>query len=110
MNDWAEEAAVMAEHCTTKEDVARCIASWMQTAAQHARNEEFWRDLLYQCASNLGPFKREAFIQDDGGIVDEPLGLKIPDLVGKLRVWGELNLAASICNKSIGEFEEGKDV
>jgi hypothetical protein len=55
---WIEEARAAAAQCwcdeTTKhlvldpalaEAVARRIAAWMDTAAQHARNEEYWRNL-----------------------------------------------------------------
>lgn len=97
VEDWMDEARAIAACCWTDdetkdtvmdpvlaESIARCIACWMETAAMHARNEEFWRDLVYQCADNLGPLREEAFTQDDGGKVDKPLGLKVPGLVGRL--------------------------
>ncbi len=55
--DWLPEAREIAAQCwcddeTTHlvmetalaEAVARHVAAWMQTGAQHARNEEYWRD------------------------------------------------------------------
>lgn len=55
--DWLPEARQIAAQCwcddETKhlvmepalaEAVARRVAAWMQTGAQHARNEEYWRD------------------------------------------------------------------
>lgn len=66
------------------EAVARRIAAWMDTAAMHSRNEQFYQNLLDDCANNLGPLKAQAFIQDDGGVVDEPLRIKIPELVARL--------------------------
>lgn len=54
---------------------------WKERAAQHMRNEEFYRDLLDQCAVHLGP---DVYVQDDGGRSDEPLRLKIPALVKAL--------------------------
>lgn len=55
--------------------------NWEQTAAQHARNEAFYRDLLMQCAAHLG---KEVYISDDGSVQDEPLALKVPELVEEL--------------------------
>lgn len=55
--DWMDEARQIAAQCWCDpetqhkemdavlcESVARRIASWMRTGAQHARNEEYWRD------------------------------------------------------------------
>ena len=66
------------------EAVATRIAAWMDTAAMFNRNEDFYRKLLDECAANLGPLRSQAFVQDDGGIVDSPLRLKIPNLVAEL--------------------------
>lgn len=69
------------------EAVARRIATWMDTAAMFSHNADFYRKLLDECAQNLGPLRDKAFIQDDGGICDEPLRLKIPGLVAELAAW-----------------------
>lgn len=66
------------------EAVAKRIATWMETAAIHCKNEFFYRNLVHQCAENLGPLRQQAFVQDDGGIVDKPLALKVPELVSQL--------------------------
>lgn len=63
------------------EAVAKRIAAWMDTAAQFARNEDFYRGLLDECAKSLGP---DVFKADDGSIMDSPLRLKIPSLVSEL--------------------------
>lgn len=55
--------------------------NWMETARQHLRNEVFWRDLVYQTAEHLGA---EVYVSDDGSVQDEPLGLKVPEIVGKM--------------------------
>ncbi len=94
IEDWMYVARIAAEQCwcepetsgTTMdtalaEAFARRLAGWINTAAQHSRNEDFYRDLLDQCAEHLKP---EAFIRDDGTTCDEPLRLKIPELVAKL--------------------------
>ena len=94
---WMEEARQIAAQCwcddetqdremdtVLAEAVARRIAAWMDTAMQFNRNEDFYRKLLDECAANLGPLRERAFIQDDGGIVDSPLRLKIPGLVAEL--------------------------
>lgn len=57
------------------------LAQWIQTARQHAANELFYRELLETCAWSLGP---EVFIADDGSVMEEPLLLKVPELVAKL--------------------------
>ena len=57
MNDWMEEARQIAAQCwcdpdtsgkemdaALAESVARRIAAWMRTGAQHAENENYWRE------------------------------------------------------------------
>jgi hypothetical protein len=55
---------------------------WQASAAQFHRNECYYRGLLDQIGEHLGP---DAFTQDDGGLVDEPLRAKLPELVARLR-------------------------
>lgn len=94
---WMDEARQQAAQCWCDEEtkdrvmdpvlaeaVARRIAAWMDTAMQFNRNEDFYRKLLDECADNLGVLRDQAFIQDDGGVVDSPLRLKIPGLVARL--------------------------
>ncbi len=59
----------------------RRAAMWEETAAQESRNSAFWRGLLMQVGKTLGP---AAFTSDDGVLQDQPLGLKIPELVQAL--------------------------
>ena len=66
------------------EAVAKRICLWMEAAAQQSRNAEFYAGLLDKCAENLGPLAEQAYISDDGSVQDEPLALKIPELVAKL--------------------------
>lgn len=95
--DFMDEARQFAIHCWTDDEgrqlptdpnftetVVRAIATWMETAAQHMRNEEFYRGLLDKCAAELGPVRPKVFVQDDGGIVIDPLRIKIPELVAEL--------------------------
>lgn len=63
------------------EAVARRIAGWMDTAAQYARNADFYSGLLDECAKHLGP---AAYTADDGTVMDTPLRLKVPELVAQL--------------------------
>ena len=92
--DWMEEARKEAGCCWTDretrtlqmdtrlaEAVAKRIAGWMQIAAQESRNKDYYQGLLDKCGKSLGD---DAYIQDDGGKVDEPLRAKIPELVAKL--------------------------
>ena len=63
------------------EELEKRLAAWMETAAMTSRNADFFRGLLDQCAAHLG---REAYTADDGVVMEEPVRLKIPELVAKL--------------------------
>ena len=97
LGNWMEEARGIAATCWCDEEtrgivlnvplaeaVARRIAAWIDTAMQNQRNTDFYRDLLYQCAANLGPLATLAYTADDGSVQDSPLALKIPALVAEL--------------------------
>ena len=92
--DWMQEAREIAAQCWCDEEtssiemdtilaeaVAKRIAAWMESAAEYCRDVEFYRGLLDECAEHLGT---AAYISDDGSIQDEPVRLKIPELVAKL--------------------------
>ena len=94
IDQWMPEARALAAQCwcdketehkemdsVLAEAVAIRIATWMDTAAQFARNEEFYRGLLDECAKHLGP---EVRVADDGSVMEGPLRLKIPEMVRKL--------------------------
>lgn len=57
------------------------VEHWTETAAEYARNAEFYRDLLDRCAAHLGP---EVYVSDDGSVQDSPLRLKMPELIERL--------------------------
>ena len=91
---WMPEARQMAAQCWCDSDtshiemdvllaeaVARRIASWMDTAAQMQRNAEFYSGLLDDCAKHLGP---RAYTADDGAVMDEPIRLRVPELVAEM--------------------------
>lgn len=95
--DFMDEARQIAAQCWCAESTqhlvmipelaeafARVLTAWMDVAAQHMRNEEFYRGLLDKCAAELGPVRPKVFVQDDGGIVIDPLRIKIPELVAEL--------------------------
>ena len=78
-NMWMNEAREYAAQCwcdpetsdrvmdvALAEAVAKRIAAWMDTAAQYARNVDYYQGLLDQ---------------DDGTIQDSPLRAKMPELV-----------------------------
>lgn len=79
---WCDETT---RHLTMIPELAAVFAhtlnAWIEDAKRFARNEEFYRDLLDQCAVHLGP---EAYTDDTGGVHDEPIRLKIPEIVEKL--------------------------
>jgi hypothetical protein len=89
--NWIEEARVLAAQCWCDEEtkhitmdpvlaeaVARRIAAWMDTAAQHCRNEDYYRGLLVRCGEAIG---EAAYTQDDGGKSEDVLCAKVPELV-----------------------------
>ena len=91
MSDFMDEARQCAAQCWTDdqtssiemdvrlaEAVAVRIAGWMDEAARYAKDMEFYRGLLMECVSYLGP---NVFVSDDGSIQDEPLLLKVPEMV-----------------------------
>lgn len=52
--------------------------NWYDTAAQFARNADYYRGLVVQIGKMLGP---EAYISDDGSVQDDVLCAKVPELV-----------------------------
>lgn len=55
--------------------------AWCDTAAQHLRNEEYYRGLVIKIGAMLGP---DAYVSDDGSVQDSVLCAKIPEMVAKL--------------------------
>jgi len=60
---------------------ANVLDNWLETAAQERENAAFYRDLIDQCAQVLGP---EAYTAEDGTVMQDPVRLKVPELVAKL--------------------------
>lgn len=54
--------------------------SWIDTATVFYRMGEFYRRLVDECAKHLG---EEVFVADDGSVSEDPLRLKVPELVAK---------------------------
>jgi len=88
---WIEEARQIAAQCwcdletentemdvALAEAVAKRIAFWMETAAQNERNIDYYRGLVERIGKDIG---REAYVQDDGGISEDVLCAKVPELV-----------------------------
>ena len=93
MNQYREEALQEAAQCWCDDETsgkqmdvalaeafAKRLAVWMETAAMMSRNADFFRGLLDQCAAHLG---QEAYTADDGTVWEEPVWLKIPELVAE---------------------------
>ncbi len=55
--------------------------AWIETARQHARNEEYYTGLIDTVAPMLGS---AMYTQDDGGVVPEPLRACLPKAVAQL--------------------------
>lgn len=88
---WIEGARAIAAQCwcdpeTEKitmdtalaEAFAKRIAFWMEIAAQNQRNTDYYRGLIIRCGETIG---RDAYVQDDGGISEDVLCAKVPELV-----------------------------
>lgn len=58
--------------------VSQLVRNWYDTAAQHCRNEDYYRGLVQEIGLMLG---KEAFISDDGSVQQDVLCAKIPELV-----------------------------
>lgn len=75
---WPEENLPNPE---TLEQAIRERNNWCDTAAQHLRNEEYYRGLVIKIGKMLGP---EAYTSDDGSVQQDVLCAKVPDLVARL--------------------------
>jgi hypothetical protein len=55
--------------------------AWEHTAAEFARNMEYYRGLVDECALHIGP---AAYVCDDGSISESPLRAKVPELIATM--------------------------
>lgn len=98
--EWINEARQIAAQCWCDKETenkvmdvvlgeafAKRLAVWMETAAQNQRNTDYYRGLLVRCGEAIG---KEAYIQDDGGMSDDVLCAKVPELVEKMCKQGGL--------------------
>ena len=60
---------------------AERVDAWIETARQHAHNEEYYRGLLDRIGERVGP---SAYVSDDGSVQDSVLRAKVPELVSAL--------------------------
>jgi len=94
LETWLPEARQLAAQCWCDDEtqnremdvilaeaVAHRIAAWMDTAAQAYRDADYYRGLVIRCGKAIG---KEAYIADDGGVHDEVLCAKVPELVEKI--------------------------
>lgn len=58
--------------------VSRVLRNWYDTAAQHCRNEDYYRGLVQEIGAMLGD---EAYISDDGSVQEDILCAKVPELI-----------------------------
>jgi hypothetical protein len=92
--EWMDEAREIAAQCwcdpetqdrgmdvVLGEAFAKRLAHWMETAAQYARNADYYRGLVVRCGETIG---QEAYTQDDGGVCEDVLCAKVPELVAAL--------------------------
>lgn len=62
---------------------ARVLKSWIDDAMRYANDVDFYRGLLDECAAHIG---KEAYTDDAGGVHEDPIRLKIPELVKRLLI------------------------
>lgn len=67
--------------CLSKLKARRVSDNWEQTAIEWMENAQFYRNLLDEVAQHLGS---DVFVADDGSVMDEPVRLKIPELVAAM--------------------------
>ena len=81
--DWMRETPcyVYADLCHRIFQLLRERDAWRDTAEQNQRNSDFYRTLVVDCGETIG---KEAYVQDDGGVCDDVLCLKVPKLVKQL--------------------------
>jgi hypothetical protein len=72
---WAEENL---PNPKTLEQAIRERNNWCETAQQHCRNEDYYRNLVIKIGETLGP---EAYVSDDGSVQQDVLCAKVPELV-----------------------------
>ena len=72
--------------------VSQVLRAWYDTAAQYARNEEYYRGLVQEIGAMFG---EEAYISDDGSKQQDVLCSKVPELVrAKMEDHSDAYLAA----------------
>jgi hypothetical protein len=64
------------EHLT--EPIGRLLAGWMDNAAAFQRNTDYYRGLVRRCGVLFG---KRAFTSNDGGVQNDVLFAKVPELV-----------------------------
>jgi hypothetical protein len=84
---------------TLAEAVAKRIAFWMETAAQNERNADYYRGLVQRIGMAIG---QDAYTQDDGGICEDVLCAKVPELVESIQE-SYYELIMAVENKSTNE-------
>jgi len=63
---------------TEIEPLIRERNAWIETAAFHSRNEDYYRGLVIKIGEMLGP---AAYVSDDGSVQQDVLCAKVPELV-----------------------------
>jgi hypothetical protein len=71
-------ALELQEMTVQRDDALLARTAWKETAAQHCRNEDYYRGLLDEIGNILGP---EAFVSEDGSVQEDVVRAKLPELV-----------------------------
>lgn len=72
---------ITSQHDATLNNI-RLASHWEEIAMKYQSLSDFYRAILLEIALHLGD---EVYLSDTGRVHDEPLMLKIPDMVAKLK-------------------------
>ncbi len=64
----------------TLEAAIRERNAWCETAAQHCRNEDYYRGLVQRIGAMFG---EDAYRADDGSVMQDVLCAKVPEIVAE---------------------------
>lgn len=77
--EWTDEAKQeLANLWDDPEVIVRCVAYWIEIAAQNERNTDYYRSLVERCGKAIGD---RAFIADDGNHSENVLCAKVPEII-----------------------------
>lgn len=84
--------------------VSRLLRNWYDTAAQNARNTDYYRGLVVEIGAMFG---NVAYVSDDGSVQEDVLCAKVPELV-RARLGASNDMLAAL-EYLVGECDKDMD-